>query len=193
MKRDKEFNNLFEIIDSLKKEKRATYLPQTYEKEDVAQHSYELTMLVWYWIEKYSLDLDLLTCIQIALSHDLGEAICGDVSSFSDDRNNQDQRELEAIQMLEKDFPCWTAPLLAKRFTEDYTLSNESKFVKFCDRIVGYMVALNDDCRCDFEQKLSLQRIIDYGNSVSFPGFESVMSSILLDISLCYNNHSVIL
>lgn len=86
-------------------------------RENDTEHSYQLAMVCWYILEQYpDYDYDLNKVLKYALVHDIIEVYAGDTIPFESisERyksdvtiftNNKHQREKDALQRLEIEFP----------------------------------------------------------------------------------------
>uniref|UniRef100_F1LCH7 5'-deoxynucleotidase HDDC2 n=1 Tax=Ascaris suum TaxID=6253 RepID=F1LCH7_ASCSU len=73
-----EIFKLLEVLDSLKHLKRTGWVRRNVpEPETVASHMYRMAMLAMTLQDD---DIDHMKCVQMALVHDLGEAIAGDIT-----------------------------------------------------------------------------------------------------------------
>lgn len=110
------------------------------------EHSFGLALTCWYLLPKIAPQLNLEKVLQYALAHDLVELHAGDTFVFDQvNTASKNQREVEAITELEKDWPDF--PDLAK-FAKGYMdkQDEEARFVKAVDKLLPViMIELNDD------------------------------------------------
>jgi len=137
-------NNLSlpKIIDFLKftiqfqQTKRHIFAVGEDRNENDAEHSYQLSMLVWYMIQKFELKLDLNLAIKYAMVHDLEEAITGDIDIFNiAGRANKEKLEAAAQEKINQMFPDWND---FDNLSKSYKLliDEESRFVNGLDKIL---------------------------------------------------------
>ena len=137
-------NNLSlpKIIDFLKftiqfqQTKRHIFAVGEDRNENDAEHSYQLSMLVWYMIQKFELKLDLNLAIKYAMVHDLEEAITGDIDIFNiAGRANKEKLEAAAQEKINQMFPDWND---FDNLSKSYKLliDEESRFVNGLDKII---------------------------------------------------------
>ena len=70
------------MLHSLKEQKRFGNTPEMEGKRDtVAEHSFRLVFFVFLSTYHFNLDIDLEKAIKIAMFHDIGEGIVGDVDT----------------------------------------------------------------------------------------------------------------
>lgn len=61
------------FLDEFRQIKRVMYATGEDRMENDMEHSYQLTMLAWYFIDAYNLNLDLNRVMRYSLVHDLVE------------------------------------------------------------------------------------------------------------------------
>lgn len=172
-----EMEYFFFITDSLKKTTRAINVPDTDRKENVAEHSFEIAMFAWYMIETYDLQLDLLTCLKYALSHDLGEAIVGDVCTLDKTEAHELEEELAVIDLI-KQFEYWTSPRECYQADSEKLAEHnkEARFIKFCDVFVGCYVYYLDKMRAQTSK--TIQDVIYVMNRHNFTLLQPLMDEL---------------
>lgn len=137
------------FLDEFRKIKRVMYNTGEDRLENDTEHSYQLTMLAWYIIDAYKLDLDKNLVIRYCLVHDLVEVYAGDTYIYSQDKEHFDskaKREEEALVQIEKEFSEFPDIF---RFIEQYEHRNdrESLFVYALDKIIPVLHIYTDDGR----------------------------------------------
>ena len=86
---------------------RRTNLAADGERENDAEHSYQLALVAWYLKHSLDVDLDIGRLLSYALVHDLPEVYAGDVDPYYSSRAEIDakkEKEEEAIGRLRIDF-----------------------------------------------------------------------------------------
>lgn len=87
-------------IDKLKSIFRRNYLADGSRRENDAEHSWHLSMMVFI-LSEYFEDIDMLKTIKMVLVHDLVEIIAGDVYCYDEKANvGKFEREQEAAEEL---------------------------------------------------------------------------------------------
>lgn len=81
------------LAEKLKCELRHSWT-STMRQESVAEHSWRLCVFSWLLKSKLQHEYDMDKVLKMCLFHDLGEAIAGDIPSFS--KNDEDIRKEEA-------------------------------------------------------------------------------------------------
>ena len=132
--------------------------------ENDAEHSYSLTMLAWYMVEKLNLPLDTEKVLKYALVHDIVEVHAGDTYVFDIEKaQDKHEREQVALKRLHKDFPDF--PSLA-RFIEKYEnqVDEESVFVYALDKFVPVLtIYLASKNKKSFwqEHEISYEKLVE--------------------------------
>lgn len=147
-----DFQKIFSYVrflDEFRKIKRVMYNTGEDRLENDAEHSYQLTMIAWYVMDAYRLDLDKDLVVQYCLVHDLVEVYAGDTYIYSQDKTHFDsklQRELDALVRIQNEFPEFPDMLrLMERYEHKY--DKESLFVYALDKIIPVINMYLDDGR----------------------------------------------
>ena len=94
----------FEFLQEIDKEKnifRQTYLADGNRKENDAEHSWHMAMMVLLMAEHSNEDIDVLRTLSMVLVHDLVEIYAGDTYAYDTAGNESKRaRELEAAERL---------------------------------------------------------------------------------------------
>ena len=135
---ESEFFNLILEIGLLKKIQRTGWvLKGIKDVESVAEHSWRVAMLALLFAK--DLNLDALKLVKMALIHDLGEVVIGDVkweqgAKVIGSRKKKHQDESIAIKKIFSDNPCFQEYVsLWNEFNEQKT--REAKIVKEFDKL----------------------------------------------------------
>lgn len=134
-KTTKKILNFIREIDKFKAIERRIYL-QKGTKENDAEHSWHMAMMVWAFSSVYEKPINLEKALKMAIMHDLVEVYTGDTSLFDkESRVGKEEREKSAALKLSK--------LLPKKLAEDFlsiwkeyeeNKTDEAKFVKALDK-----------------------------------------------------------
>lgn len=159
-------NKIIELTYSHSDIERDIYYPNRERKENDSEHSYQMTVLAWNIIEKDNLDLNLEEVMKICLAHDLVEVYSGDVPLWGKDgHNTKEQKELEALETIEKEFSG--TPSLADSIRDYKELkTKEAKFVKAIDKLVPFINQLNTAGKIWKENNVSFDVALEYLNKV---------------------------
>jgi len=129
----KDILELLHKIGELKDVKRKGWvLKKVPSPESVADHSFRISVMALLLAEDFDLDKD--KCIQMALIHDIAEAIVGDITPH-DNISTNEKHELEekAIKSMFKDLGKNDLIELWLEYKEQR--SPEAKFIKELDKI----------------------------------------------------------
>lgn len=130
--------------------------------ENTVEHSYQLTLLAWYLIEKEKLPLNKDLVIKYALVHDLVETYAGDTYIFdTKGKESKAQREHDAQKRIASEFP---------EFNELHTLIQayelkqdpESRFVYALDKLIDPISIYMENGKLWHEKNITLQSMLDY-------------------------------
>jgi len=124
-------------IDRLKAVLRQNYLMDNSRRENSAEHSWHLAVMVLV-LQRYSIKrVDVLKCLKMALVHDIPEIIAGDVFIYSvKSRKGYVGRELAAAKKLFGLLPCQQAREYLALWREvEMGDSPEARLVRAIDRL----------------------------------------------------------
>ena len=128
-----EFLNRFSAI------KRNVTLSSTGERENDAEHSFQVALVSWQIAEGLKLSLDIGLLLKYALVHDLVEVYAGDTDPFISPKEyiaSKDAREEESRLRIQNEFSSFTS--LHKVIASYKTLSDdESKLVHLVDKMLS--------------------------------------------------------
>lgn len=139
-------NNLLlwgQVMNSFKEVKRQLTKPFSEDRENDAEHSYDVAMTCWYLISTLNLDLDLNKVIKYSLLHDLVEIYAGDVGVFDPNYNKQEiiKKEKEALNRLNREF--YNFPELIRYIIAfENRIDIESRFVKVVETTIQPLLLL---------------------------------------------------
>lgn len=105
-------------------------------KENDVEHSYQLAMMSWYLNSVGKLGYDTDRLIRYALTHDLAEALVGDVHAFDEAaRQGKAERESEALDRIEAAHPAAREMVECAREYERQS-NPEAKFIYALDKLM---------------------------------------------------------
>lgn len=128
---------------------------------NTVEHSYQLTLLAWYVLEKEKLSLNKDLVIQYAIIHDLVEAYAGDTYIHDQaGRETKEKREREAQERIEAEFPEFTD---LHKLIKAYEAKNdpEARFVYALDKLVDPINIYMDDGKLWHEKQIDLQDVLN--------------------------------
>jgi len=131
----------YEVLHKLKNLPRSGWVKKGVAKpESVAEHSYSLAMLIVLYVQRFKTDIDLNRALLMALLHDVGEIVIGDITPHDNvGKDEKYQQEAEALQTILREngleglFPLW------EEFEERTT--PEAKLVTQLDKMDAYLQA----------------------------------------------------
>ncbi len=147
---------------SANKVERVANTPGVKRCANVVEHSYQLTLLAWYLIDKEKLKLDKNLVIKYALVHDLIETYAGDTYIYDKESiKTKSKREHDAQKRIESEFPDFND---LNSLIHSYELKNdvESRFVYALDKLIDPLNIYLDDGKLWHEMKVTLQMLLDY-------------------------------
>lgn len=128
------------LLLQLQKVKRVVHLPESHERENDTEHSYNLAMMSWF-LGQYFPELDKNKLVQFALVHDFVEIHAGDTYIYAEqgELESKEAREKEALRLLKKEWPDFSE---MTQLISDYESrgSEEAKFVYALDKIMPIIV-----------------------------------------------------
>lgn len=134
--------DFLDLLNSFRLTRRKLLCKGSDIEENDSEHSYQLAMLSWYFLNKAKLPLDQNKVIRFALVHDFPEVYAGDTPVFgpgSETRETKHTREAAAIERLEQEweekFPEFIAAIKEYESKE----SEEAKFVYALDKVIAPM------------------------------------------------------
>lgn len=135
----------FEFLQEIDKEKnvfRQTYLADGNRKENDAEHSWHMAMMVLLMAEHSNEDIDILRTLSMVLVHDLVEIYAGDTYAYDTTGNeSKRERELEAAEKLFNILPSDQTEYFRGLWDEfEECVTPEAKFARTADRIQPLML-----------------------------------------------------
>ncbi|OGG54996.1 hypothetical protein A3D62_03055 [Candidatus Kaiserbacteria bacterium RIFCSPHIGHO2_02_FULL_49_11] len=150
------------LINAFRTIKRTVSISGPTDKENDAEHSYQVAMLAWYIASANDLGLDIDLVIKYGLVHDFVEVYAGDSSFYRSESESKvkKDKEHEAAATLKETLPEFAD---LHEFIERYEKreDEESRFVYALDKVVPIInIYLNGghDWR---EHKVTLERLIE--------------------------------
>lgn len=128
-----ELLGFLQLAERLKSVPRHCYTAEG-ERESVAAHAWRVALLALL-LEKEQPDIDMRRVIELALVHDLGEAVTGDIPSFL--KTDQDERvESGALSQIAALLPAPEGERLRALFREwEEGSTREARFCRALDKL----------------------------------------------------------
>ena len=148
--------SLQQMIIDISLIERKHYLPRTSRRENDIEHSMTVSILCWYILEKYALDLDIAKVFKYALTHDFVERYAGDVPTFAsvDERNEKVLREQESLNRLSEEFKEFS-DMVASMQRYETKEDEESLFVWSVDKMQQLIMGDLDNWRSYAEKPIT--------------------------------------
>jgi len=172
MKQEKQLPGLIQFIQTagkLKQVKRQGWIERGVQHpESVAEHSFMLALMAMLFAEKEKLNVN--KAVQMALVHDLPEALCGDIASRAKEEQQQcsnkekHEREEKALKEILKNLDSKTAKKILSLWHEfEQRKSREAKLVYELDRLEAIFQAVEYERKGNFT--VSLQEFYDFADA----------------------------
>jgi putative hydrolase of HD superfamily len=191
-------NNLieaFRLSEQLKNVVRYKNSTNDIEKESVAEHSWRVAFMVMIVSEELNLKLDVLRAIEIAMVHDLVEAITDDIDSVlvrqgivsSADKQNG---EIEAIAQIEADFGANLGKMIRSLWEEfEFQKTKEALLVQALDKIeaMSHMTLVGlKNCNHAFD-------IPNYANGAveEIPELDELLSAVKAELKIEFAKNNI--
>jgi putative hydrolase of HD superfamily len=142
------------------KVERVARIPGETRYANTVEHSYQLTMLAWYLVEKEKLQLNKDLVIKYALVHDIVETFAGDTYFYDKEaRKTKEKREHEAQARIEKEFPDF---LDLYTLIQAYENKNdaESRFVYALDKLIDPLNIYMEKGKLWHEKNITLESLL---------------------------------
>lgn len=158
---DKQMEFILEV-DKIKTINRQTYVTGGVRKENDAEHSWHLALMVLLLSEYANENIDVLKTMSMVLIHDMVEIDAGDTYAFdSVGAASKEERELKAANRIFNILPKDQAEYFRKlwdEFEEGKTM--ESKFANALDKIQPILLHKLTDGKSWREHKVTLDQIL---------------------------------
>lgn len=127
--------------------------------ESIAGHMYRMSLITFLLDENENQKLDRVKCMEMALVHDLAEAVVGDITPYCGvSREDKRNREFVAMEDIAKLAGPSRDKLMELFHEYEQGQSPEARFVKDLDRLDMVMQAFEYEKR---ENNLRLQEFFD--------------------------------
>jgi putative hydrolase of HD superfamily len=127
---------------------------------NTVEHSFQLTLIAWYLIEKEILPLNKDLVIKYALVHDLVETYAGDTYIYDPESvATKLKREKEAMEKIARTFPEFTS---LHAYIKRYESKNdpESRFVYALDKLIDPINIYMDGGKLWHEKRVTLEALL---------------------------------
>jgi|GEM_PF-391512 len=145
----KKIFNFLEISEELKNTKRWLGVKQMKRKETSADHSWSLAVFCLVMMTEFKFNINLLKSLKIALTHDLVEAIAGDVASLLvikglRSSKVKNRKEISAMEKIGETLPLTSGKEIECLWYEyEKAETKEAKFAKAMDKLESQTHMIN--------------------------------------------------
>lgn len=126
-----------EFTNSFQKIERVVLVKDSDRWENDAEHSYQLSVVALYLINKHKLPFNIERVLLMTVIHDLVEVYAGDTYIYGDSahKETKEQREKEAAEKIKEEFPDFTSfhEILGEYERRE---TEESKFIYALDKML---------------------------------------------------------
>ncbi|EGO9003086.1 HD domain-containing protein [Enterococcus faecalis] len=183
-KMKEEFEKIISFIEAIEKLKKIDRTAFTSEGiiETTAEHTWRLLVLVDLYSSYFS-HLNKMRIIEIALIHDLSEAITGDISAKKVyNKKEKEFRELEAFIELTDILPSKFSDKYQSLFMEyQEGISEEAKFVKALDKVETIIQHYQGKNPKDFDYTFNLSYGKEYFDNKKLKEIRKIIDKKTLD------------
>jgi len=170
-------------MDKLKTIERHVYINQGQRRENSAEHSWHTAMAIWLLKDLADVHFDLEHALKLALIHDICEIDTGDLSAFSDQRQEKHIHEQQCMERLSRILPDKSEELMSLWLEYAGNTSIESQWVKVADRLLPFLMNLSSEGKAWKKQQVRKSQVIAI-NQVSKEVFPELHQWILQQIDL---------
>jgi putative hydrolase of HD superfamily len=155
-------------IDRLKEITRRTYIASGKRRENTAEHSWHLAMLVMVLAEYAAEPIDAGHTMKLVLVHDIVEIDAGDTFAYDDLGNtSKAQREEDAAARIFGLLPDDQAAELRGLWDEfEARLTPEARFANVVDRLMPMLHNFTTDGKGWNENGVTIERVIERNRAV---------------------------
>jgi len=142
------------------KVERVARIPGETRYANTVEHSFQLTLLAWYLLEKEKLPLNTDLVIKYALIHDLVETYAGDTYIYDEaSKETKEKREHEAQERIALEFPEFES-LHTLIKTYETKQDPESRFVYALDKLVDPLNIYLEEGKLWREKNVTLEALL---------------------------------
>lgn len=169
---------------------------KTLKGDSSADHSWRLALMTFIIADELKLKIDIGRAMEIALVHDLAEAITGDIDARliaqgKITKEKKYRQEKKAMKQIKKSLPAKTGKEIYGLW-QDYEKggSKEAKFIKALDKIetLTHFIGIKADNKIDMPEFLGL-----YGNKEvkNFPQLENMFKLVKKEIKKDFKKNNI--
>ncbi len=177
-------------IDKIKQVFRQNYITDSSRRENDAEHSWHLAMIVII-LSEYFQNVDLLKTLKMVLIHDLIEIYAGDTFAYDEKENESKyQREKIAADKIFGFLPQDQSDELSSLWHEfEDTTSPESIFANIADRIQPLILNISSKGKMWIDKKVTMEKVVNRNSIVLNKGPKIIADYILKQINEANENN----
>jgi putative hydrolase of HD superfamily len=159
-------------IDRLKEITRRTYLASGNRRENTAEHSWHLAMLVMVLAEYAAEPIDVGHTMKLVLVHDIVEIDAGDTFAYDTDGNNsKSKRENAAADRIFGLLPPDQAQSMRALWDEfEARVTPEARFANVVDRLMPMLHNFYTDGKGWSEHGVTIDRVVERNETIVAEG-----------------------
>lgn len=159
-------------IDRLKEITRRTYLASGNRRENTAEHSWHLAMLVMVLAEYAAEPIDVGHTMKLVLVHDIVEIDAGDTFAYDTDGNNsKSKRETAAADRIFGLLPLDQAQSMRALWDEfEARATPEARFANVVDRLMPMLHNFYTDGKGWSEHGVTIDRVVERNQTIVAEG-----------------------
>jgi putative hydrolase of HD superfamily len=159
-------------IDRLKEITRRTYLASGNRRENTAEHSWHLAMLVMVLAEYAAEPIDVGHTMKLVLVHDIVEIDAGDTFAYDTDGNNsKSKRETAAADRIFGLLPLDQASRMRALWDEfEARATPEARFANVVDRLMPMLHNFYTDGKGWSEHGVTIDRVVERNQTIVAEG-----------------------
>lgn len=157
-------------VAKLKELKRSGWIRQGIkEPETVASHSFGVAVLSLILAENEK-NIDETKLLKMAIFHDLGESVSGDITPFDENFGKKDELEMEGLKKAIKSLAEKRQKEIVELFLEfEEGKTKEAEIVKMADKLDMYMMLAHYGKKCEKWKEYFIKEL-EAHNSAHFRG-----------------------
>ena len=177
-------------IDKIKQIIRQNHLADSSRRENDAEHSWHLAMIVVI-LSEYFQNIDLLKALKMVLIHDLIEIYAGDTFAYDEKENeSKSQREKIAADKIFGFLPQDQSDELSSLWHEfENAESPEAIFSNIADRIQPLILNISSKGKMWIDKKVTMEKVVNRNSIVLNKGPKIIADYILKQINEANENN----
>lgn len=158
-----QLDNFYVFLRKFNSVKRAIYIPVDHRFENCAEHSFQLSLMCWYFSSLSNINYNVEKILLYSLIHDLVEVYAGDTPVFNTSKkfhSSKQRREQRAFIQICNEFP-YAKELHTLMHEYEEQSDDESKLVYAVDKILPLLGNIYDCGRQMEKEGITITQIIE--------------------------------